>query len=240
MRLRPPALLPGLLLLAACDGEPELPARKQVHTSGGRNLAMGTGEGRDPQPFTLEQRLLDGVRRGDRPTIERALELGAPIGSRDDLGRSTLLLAARDAGDLELVQMLHARGAVVDEPDVAGRAAVSFAASEGRLDIVRWLVEHGAIADRPDGQHRTPLFHAALTDHADVVTYLLARGAAVNTRDQFGDTPLIVACAKGNVATVEVLLAHGADPALKDQEGRTAKERAAPAAAPCLAAPPPR
>jgi hypothetical protein len=64
---------------------------------------LGIGEPRAPEPFTLEQRLLDAARRGDDATALRALEKGAPVGAKDDVGRSALLLAARDAGSLELV-----------------------------------------------------------------------------------------------------------------------------------------
>ncbi|MEW6270573.1 MAG: ankyrin repeat domain-containing protein, partial [Thermodesulfobacteriota bacterium] len=198
-----------------------------------RNLAMGTGEARNPEPFTRERRLLDAVQRNDRATIERALELGVPVDAKDDLGRSALLLAASDAGDLELVRFLHAKGAAVDEPDVQGRAALSHAAAEGRVEIVRWLVDNGAEVDRPDWQQRTPLFHAALRDQTAVVALLLDRGADPNVRDQFGDTPLIVACAKGNADTAALLVARGADPSLEDQEGRTASERSAPGVEAC-------
>ena len=179
------SLFPALLLAAAaaCDSRAPAPAASPPRTSpagavGGstapapasaaaqRNLAMGTGEARDPQPFTREQRLLDAVQRNDRATIERALELGVAVTTRDDLGRDTLLLAASDTGDLELVRFLHAKGAPVDEPDVQGRAAISFASANGNLDIVRWLADQGARVDRPDWMQRTPLFHAALGDHA--------------------------------------------------------------------------
>jgi ankyrin repeat protein len=199
---------------------------------------MGTGEPRKPQPFTLEQRLLEAARRGDQPTIERALALGAPITAADDLGRTLVLLAVKDAHDLDLVRWLHARGAAVDEPDVEGRTALSFAAEDGALETVRYLVADGAAVDRADRARRPPLFHAALGDHADVVAFLLDRGADPNPRDKFGDTPLIAACAKGNVATAALLLARGADPSLRDQEGRTAAERAAPGADVCR--PPPQ
>lgn len=254
--LRPAAaaFVAVLALFAGCDSrtaseapEPRSPsaaeraaaARAKSSTGAAQqNLAMGTGEARDPQPFTREQRLLDAVQRNDRATIERALELGVPVTTKDDLGRDTLLLAASDAADLELVRFLHAKGAPVDEPDVQGRAAISFAAANGKLAIVRWLAENGAAADRPDWMQRTPLFHASLGDHADVVALLIDRGAGVNTRDQFGDTPLIVACAKGNTATARLLIARGADVAARDQEGRTARERSAPGIEPCLALPP--
>jgi hypothetical protein len=254
------AVLPSLLFLVACDGppsseapspespEPSRPSheatapRDPAQGDGGtspRNLVMGTGEPRMPEPFTLEQRLLDAVGRADRKTVERALERGATVDARDDVGRNTLFLAVLDAGDLELVRWLHARGAAVDEPDVGGRTAASFAAAAGRLDIVRYLVENGAAVERRDVQQRTPLFHAALGDHPDVIAFLFDHGAEVNVRDQFGDTPLIVACAKGNAAAAALLLQRGADPSLKDQEGRTAKERSAPGVGPCLRLGPP-
>jgi len=233
-----------LVLAVACDaGAPSSvpdtrpPSPTATVAPARRNVLMGTGEPRQPQPFTLEQRLLDGVQRGDRATIERALELGATLAAKDDIGRSPVLLAVLDAEDLDLVRWLHAKGAALDEPDVGGRTALSFAAANGRLDIARYLVEHGAIVDRRDVQRRTALFHAALGGHGDVISFLLDHGADADARDQFGDTPLIVACAKGHAAAAALLLERGADPALKDQEGRTAHERAAPGTAPCLAPP---
>ena len=233
----------GLLLLlplAACDAKPMAasPSKTPTPSRGTaspvmRKPALGIGEPRIPQPFTIEQRLLDAVSRGDRQTIERALEHGASISAKDDLKRSTVLLAVLDAGDLELVRWLHAKGAALDDPDVGGRTALSFAAANGRLDIVRYLVENGAAVDRADLQRRTPLFHAATGNHAEVMAFLLDRGADANARDQFGDTPLIIACSKGNGEVAALLLQRGADPSLKDQEGRTARERAEPGTAAC-------
>ncbi len=207
---------------------------RAIHmVAGERNRALGIGEPREPQPFTLEHRLLEAVRQGHRPTIERALERGATLDAKDDLGRSTVLLATKDTRDLAFVEWLIARGAAPDEPDVAGRTALSFAAAAGQLDLVRALLKHGAALDRADRARRTPLFHAALGNHADVVDLLARKGADVNARDKFSDTPLIVACAKGHGATAALLLERGADPEATDQEGRTAAERSAPGVAPC-------
>jgi ankyrin repeat protein len=204
-----------------------------------RGPALGIGEARAPQPFTIEQRLLDAVRRDDRATVKRALERGATVHAKDDLGRTTVLLATKDVGDLDLIRWLRARGAALDEPDVGGRTALSFAAEAGRLDIVRYLVENGAVVDRRDREQRTALFHAALGNHPDVIAFLADRGADVNARDQWQDTPLIVACAKGNAAAASLLLARGADPSLRDQEGRTARDRSAPGTEPCRRLPAP-
>ena len=238
----PITLAAGLLLLTACDSGTPRPTSTVTPTgvvstaAAPRGGAPGIGEAREPQPFTLDQRLLDAVSRGDRATLERALERGGRVDAKDDLGRSTVLLAVLDAGDLELVEFLRSKGAALDEPDTGGRSALSVAAQNGRLDIVRYLVANGAQVDRRDVQQRTPLFDAALADHADIVDFLHERGADINARDQFGDTPLIVACAKGNSATAALLLERGADATTKDQEGRTARDRAAPGTMPCLTA----
>jgi ankyrin repeat protein len=204
---------------------------------GGANRALGIGEARKPEPFTLEQRLLDAASRNDRPTIERSLELGAKLQAKDDLGRSTLFLAVMDAKDLELVRWLHEKGVPVDDADTSGRTPLSFAADYGLLDIARYLVEQGAAVDKADVQKRTPLLHATGADHPDVIAYLIDHGANVNSADQFGDTPLIVACAKGNAAAARLLVARGANVHARDQEGRTARERSAPGVEPCLALP---
>jgi ankyrin repeat protein len=224
----------ALVLVVACGDEPAQPPVPAPRSGGGAaNLALGTGEPRAPEAFTLPQRLLDGARRGDEATVERALAMGAPLDATDELGRGVVMLAVMDAGDLGLVQWLKERGAAVDAPDVGGRTALSWAAADGRLDIVKVLLDAGARADTPDMQGRTPLFHATLNDEVDVVAFLAAHGANLNVRDQFGDTPLIVACAKGNVTSVTKLLALGADPSVKDQEGRTARERADASATVC-------
>lgn len=234
------AALVALLLTPACETAPPQPPvptpppATATTAPASRNLVMGTGEARKPEPFTIEQRLLDAVRRADRPTIEVALSKGAGIDTKDDLGRSIVFLAVLDAGDLDLVRWLRAKGAAVDEPDVGGRTALSFAAANGQLDIVRYLIEQGAAVDHRDMQQRTALFHAALNDRRDVIAFLLDQGADVNRRDQFGDTPLIVACAKGYGEMATLLLERGADPTLKDQEGRTARERAAGGTDACL------
>ncbi len=232
-------VLLSLLSLAACDRGTSVPSSTATPSQPSaspppRHPALGVGEPRKPQPFTIEQRLLDAVSRNDRATVERALEHGAKISARDDLGRSLVLLATLDAGDLGLVRWLHRKGAALDEPDAGGRTALSFAAGNGHLEIVRYLIENGAAVDRADVQQRTPLFHAAAGNHPDVAGLLLDRGANVNARDQFGDTPLIIACSKGNGDVATLLLQHGANPALKDQEGRTAQERAEPGTAACL------
>ena len=115
-------------------------------------------EPRAPEPYTLEQRFLEAARQGDRASLEKALARGVSPKAQDDLHRNALLLAARDAGSLEVVRFLRARGVAVDAPDLGGRAAISWAAGDGRLEIVRALAGCGR-ADR-SARRRRP--HALL------------------------------------------------------------------------------
>jgi len=203
-----------------------------------QNRVLGLGEARNPEPFSLDQRLLDAARRNDRTTIARALELGAHPAAKDEIGRNALFLAVMDGKSLELTRWLHEEQKLgVDDPDVTGRTPLSFAADTGQLDVARYLVEQGAAVDSRDFNQRTPLMHAAGADHPDVIAYLVDRHADVNARDQFGDTPLIIACGKGNTGSAAMLLRRGADATIQDQEGRTAKERSAPETEPCLRLP---
>ena len=229
----------SLLLLAACQSSssaaPPTPRPSPVRTFRlplGRPL--GLGEPRIPQPYTLNQRLLDAASHSDRKTIELALKRGAHLDAKDDIGRDAVMRAVLDAGDLDMVKWLHSKGAALDQPDNGGRTGLSFAAEKDRLDIVRYLVENGAEVNRIDMQKRTALFQAAIGGHLDVARYLLDHAAKPNVQDQFGDSPLMVACAKGYGEMAKLLLSRGADPELKDEEGRTARQRAAAGTEACL------
>jgi uncharacterized protein len=230
----------SLLLTAACEaGSSAPPPSTPVPTPAKtiplpRGPILGIGEPRIPQPYTLDQRLLDAASRGDRKTIELALQRGAHLEAKDDIGRSAAFRAVLDAGDLDLLRWLHGKGAAIDEADSGGRTPLSFAAANGRLDLVRYLVENGAAVNHTDMQKRTALFQAAIGGHLEIARLLLDHGADPNLADQFRDTPLMVACAKGFGEVAELLLARGADPALKDEEGRTASQRAAPGTAACM------
>jgi hypothetical protein len=224
------------VLPVACGGSEETapaatPRAEQAASQGG---PLRIGEPLEPSPFTLEQRFLEAARQGDRATLERALERGVALESKDDLGRSALLLSVRDAGSLEALRFLESRGARVDEPDTGGRTPLSYAAGAGRLDLVAHLAGKGALVDQPDLDQRTPLYHAAAGRHPEVAAWLLDHGARVDAADVFGDTPLMLACAKGHGDVAALLLARGADPSLRNQEGRTARDRAASGADVCL------
>lgn len=216
-----PSLLLGLVILTVSGpGAAEADAPPMI------NRVMGIGEARNPEPFTREQRFLHAVRQKDRATVLRALELGVSIDTVDDLGRSAPLLAVRDAESLELLTLLHERGAPVDQPDLDGRTPLSYAAARGRLDLIRFLIAAGAEVDSIDEVRKTPIFYAATSNHPDAIRLLHKNGAQLDARERFQRTPLIAACEKNAEEAARVLLELGADPSLVDHKGRSAKDRA--------------
>lgn len=187
----------------------------------------------DPRPFTLEDRYLDAAQRGDLKMIQLCLDKGVDLKTKDSIGRSALLLAARDAKNLDVVKFLHEKGLPADDADATGRSPLADAAGNGDVAIVSWLIEQKADLERKDAQGRTPLFGAAIGGSVATVARLIEGGAKVNVRDNYEDTPLIDACNKGNDEVARLLVEKGADPSLKDQEGRTARERAPETATYC-------
>lgn len=191
----------------------------------------------DPKPFTLEDRYFDAARRGDLDMLKICIGKGIDPKIKDEVGRSALDLAVRDARDLEMAEYLHDKGAAIDEPDAVGRTPLHEAAGAGEAAIARWLLKEGAKVDRKDMQGRTPLHNAIMGGSREITVMFLDAGADPNVRDNFQDTPLIQACNKGIDEIAKVLVEKGADPLLKDQEGRTAAQRADDTAIYCKSLP---
>ncbi len=203
-----------------------LPASPETIPPGGGSL-LPKASAPAPTPFTLKDRYFDAARRGDLEMLKVCLDKGIDPKIEDEVGRSGLDLAIRDARDLEIARFLHERGAPVDDPDAVGRTALHEAAGNGDTAAVKWLLAEGARPDRKDLQGRTPLHNAIMGGSREITLVLLEAGVDPNVRDNFQDTPLILACNKGVDEIAKALVAKGADPLLKDQEGRTAAQRAA-------------
>ncbi len=224
------------LLVAATDARAADQAKSTPLPSG---PIVPRAEPLKPRPFTLEDRYLDASRRGDLPMLKLCLEKGVDPRAKDGFARDALLLAARDARNLEMVKFLKARNLPIDAPDVRGITALGYAAGNGQVEMVSYLLEQGAVVDRKDEQQQTPLLHAVLGGNKATVERLIAAGADVNLADRFKDTPLIGACNKGFDEIAKLLVEKGADPSLVDQEGRMARERAAAGSTYCRGLPAP-
>ena len=85
------------------------------------------------------------------------------------------------AGDVELVEMLIANGADVDDRDVQGYTPLLLAIQEGHTDIARVLITHGADVNTravsDGGDYVTPLDLSIILDRRAVGSFLRDHGA---------------------------------------------------------------
>jgi ankyrin repeat protein len=168
---------------------------------------------------------------GANVTVERvkaALDDGANIEARLELGGDTSLMLAAYHGNLECVKFLVSRGANVNAKSPGGWTALNDAVISRNLACVKFLVSQGAdvnatatIADV------SVLAQAIYTHKIDCVKYLVTKGADVNAKNRHGWTPLMVSAYLGRIDCVKVFIANGAEVNAKADNGETALSLAA-------------
>ena len=101
------------------------------------------------------------------------MQLKKPIIYLIEVGKITefdnLLIWAIHGGDLKIVKLLFAKGAMVDENNDATLQAIL----SGHLDILKYLVEHEA---DPHAQNDYTLIAAARIGNINMIKYLLSFG----------------------------------------------------------------
>lgn len=129
---------------------------------------------------------------------------------------STLSIAVE--GGLEMVKMILAAGADVNEPphDLGGRTALQKAAQVGDIEIVEYLLRErqaNVNADPAEWQGVTALQAAAINAHFDIAYKLLEMGADPNApgAEAEGRTALEGAAERGRIDIIQLLLDNGAD-----------------------------
>lgn len=120
------------------------------------------------------------------------------------------LVAAVEAGDLEMIDILLRGGALPDRAQVYGQTALSYAASEQRLDIVERLLAAGADPEPFDEWGDTPLRSAAAHGNLGLLDMLTAAGAHVQPRAS-GRHPLHAAVYNGHFEAAQWLVARAAN-----------------------------
>jgi uncharacterized protein len=137
----------------------------------------------------------------------RSLRMDRGADAIIDIGTTPLFRAAR-GGDIAAIDLLIARGALVDLPQVA------------RITPLMAAVGMGANAIDTRGKFRTELDALATAER------LLAAGADVNARDDNGRTALHAAASQGYTDVVKFLADQGADVGAKDGDGNTPADAA--------------
>jgi ankyrin repeat protein len=119
---------------------------------------------------------------------------------------------ASGKGHIRIVQLLHEKGAIVDNfQDEYRGTALAHAASEGSEDVVRYLLDHNANPNLESGPHGSPFLSAVASGNVDVVKIMLAHDADMNAPGRSRGPALAIAIQYDCNSTVSLLLDHGAN-----------------------------
>jgi ankyrin repeat protein len=152
------------------------------------------------------------ARTGNVDAANALLERGATIDAREDFGGQTALMWASARRHPEMIELLVAHGAAVDESsavrdyqrhvtaegrpkslDSGGFSPLLYAARENCIACVDVLLKHGADIDLPDPDGVSPLNLAVMNANWDLAKKLIDAGADVDQWDVYGETPLFTA-----------------------------------------------
>ena len=191
-----------------------------------------------------ETPLMTASRTGSAAAVRALLVRRAdPHAQEHEHGQTALMWAAAQ-GHPEVVQLLLASGARVDDrsliyPQVVsssgnadrsgvfevmqgGYTPLLFAARRGDVASARLLVAAGADVDAAAASGTSPLVVAAHSGHGGLAAFLLSAGADPGAADA-GYGALHAAVLRGDPPLVRVLLAHGADPDVVLERGTPAR-----------------
>ena len=179
------------------------------------------------------------------PVVAQSAEKPPEVAS----GVNAELLQAAEAGEVERVLELLAKGASVRARDKIGRTPLMLAAIHGRVEAVKVLLENGSELDAANKNGGTAFWFAIVNSKPEVVAMLIEHGAGltvdgrpalflasdtsvakvfldrgvdVNVRDSTGNTALMVAAGTGKHLLASFLIAHGADVNAVNKGGATA------------------
>ena len=170
------------------------------------------------------------ARTNDTILLKRGLDAGIPVDSRDENGRTALLIATH-GNAVDAARLLIAAGADVNAKDQIEDSPYLYAGAEGRLDILKMTVEAGADLKSVNRYGGTALTPAAHHGHVDVVRFLLTTRIDINHVNNLCWTALMEAVILGDGGPtyqqiVSLLLNSGADPNIGDCQGVTALKHA--------------
>ncbi|KAF7285187.1 hypothetical protein GWI33_011724 [Rhynchophorus ferrugineus] len=186
-----------------------------------RNMSLPTLTSRDLQAFWVSQSsenisaAVCHIRNIYSPNVKvsRLLLLAGadPNYITDFLGKSPVLCAYANEGNVPMVSLLLEFGADVELTNSQGQTALSLASSKGHCDVVRQLIAAGASPGHADAVGYCPLVHAARNGCLNVVGYLLACDWILKNKNdvelvEAAQQALIAASGQGHTEIVEYLL----------------------------------
>ncbi|CAB1330540.1 unnamed protein product, partial [Coregonus sp. 'balchen'] len=204
--------------------------------SGGVNVRSAVAE--DRLEVLQVYRLLQCVREGDTPPIEKMVRLGVPnlINLTEPNEGNAAMHLASVANDTDMVRFLLSQGAHPNVQDKKGRTPVILAAQLGHDNMVALLAKNHANMDVVDTEGKGTLFYciSPTKRHMRCLQVALNSKANVNNVSTAGTPIFLMACERAHDCENMCIsiLERGADPnATNEASGRSALMEAARAGA---------
>jgi len=145
---------------------------------------------------------------------------------------ATLLHAAAEAGNLDVVKFYISQNLDLNAADMSGRTPLMYACEGQRcpLEVIKFLVSRGAKTEVFAKDGNTLLHLTALAERIDVVDLLVkTQGMDINVRRaKSGCTPLMTVAQKlGKMEVIKALTLKGADPKMFSADGSSLLQLAA-------------
>jgi ankyrin repeat protein len=165
---------------------------------------------------------------GDMQAVDRLLELGFAVDTRDSQGASALLRAA-GAGQRDVAEHLLAAGADPTAAAASGVTPLVAAVNARRESVVELLLAKGVAPDQRLPGNATALMIAAALGYPEIADMLLAAGADAAAEDAHGHTALHAAaqyCFGSSDSLrarrlLDAVIGKGADVNKADKDGAT-------------------
>ena len=149
----------------------------------------------------------------------KLINQGVDVGVKTTNG-ADLTFVAIQAGDLELLKLLHSKGAKVDGRDGSNQRSDNL-----DMEILQYVLENGGDPNAKDNWSRTYLCSALEKNDVELAAFLVKYKADVNLPACFmGETLLHEAIEKGNLVWVQFLVESKADLYVKDTWSKNAME----------------
>jgi len=185
----------------------------QILTVGALLFTLSTAADAGPK-----EDLFKGLKWKSLTRVKKALSAGASINSRNDKGKTPLMLSA-EKSTYPLFKYLIDSGADTEKRDHEGNSAAHYVAACYSTYIVKYAISKKLDFAALNRAGETPLMTAILKARYANMTALIKTGVNIEARSSEGKTPLLIAGEKGYSAFVNALIKAGANMKARDRQG---------------------
>lgn len=132
----------------------------------------------------VKTELWAAARAGDLDRVTAILPT-AKVDLKESMGRSLVHEVAL-SGNVQLLDLVVAKGAHLDRADDFGWTPLMVAATRNDVAMIEALIAHGAAVDQVTDSGKTPLMYAVGRNHLEAAQALLEKGAKVDAVDGEG------------------------------------------------------